>query len=288
MIKTTMVATLGGQPQVITLALDALLAQREAVHEVLVLHFSAQNPRTRQSLMRLAAEFNHDLYQGQPVRFRPVQITHGIEPLYDIQSEREAEITWQFVRSLIAELKNQDRSLHLCIAGGRRMLAMLVTTAAALLCDHRDRLWHIYTPDSVRVQVDGGARMHVDPQDGVRLIQVPLVPWGTYFPALRAMAQTPERAVAEQLGILTAMDEVRCRRVFSALTPRQQQTLCAFAQGLTPHEVAEQLSISLSTVNTHKTAILSECRITWDFVEEKWLDYHFLREHFALFCQTLS
>lgn len=286
MSKATMIATLGGQPQVVTFALDALLAQGESIHEVLILHSSAQNPRIRQALMRLAAEFPQDRYQGHTIRLRPVQITQGVEPLYDIHSEREAEVALTFVRSLITELKKQDRILHLCISGGRRMLALLITSAAALLCDERDNLWHMYMPDDVRQRAETQGFMHLSPEDTMQLIKVPLVPWGAYFPALRIMTQTPERAVAEQVGLLSAGDQVRCRQVYAALTPRQQETLSAFARGLSPQAVAEALTISLSTVNTHKTVILAECRVAWGFDEERWLDYHFLREHFSLFCQT--
>lgn len=49
----TLIVTLGGQPQVITFALDALLAQGEAISDVYVLHLSFANPRTRQAWQRL-------------------------------------------------------------------------------------------------------------------------------------------------------------------------------------------------------------------------------------------
>jgi len=69
---------------------------------------------------------------------------------------------------------------------------------------------------------------------------------------------------------------------------RQRDTLLAFARGLTPQDVAEHLHVSLSTVNSHKTAILAECRIAWQLAEEARLDYRFLRERFAGFCARLG
>ena len=51
---SVMVATIGGQPQVVTFALDALLARGEQVREVVVLHLSPRNPRFGRALSRLS------------------------------------------------------------------------------------------------------------------------------------------------------------------------------------------------------------------------------------------
>ncbi len=57
-----LIATLGGQPQVVTFALDALLARGEEINDVYLLHPSLANPRTRQAWQRLQAEFTDDYY----------------------------------------------------------------------------------------------------------------------------------------------------------------------------------------------------------------------------------
>jgi CRISPR-associated protein Csx14 len=167
------------------------------------------------------------------------------------------------------------------------MLALLVTSAAMLLCDHQDRLWHMYTPEATQARARDGALMHAQPGDGVQLISAPLVPWGAYFPALRALALPPAQAVAQQIGQLSATNDLQCRQVYGVLTERQQEILLAFVRGGTPQDVAEALHISLSTVNTHKTAILAECRIAWGLAEDERLDYRFLKEHFAGFLARL-
>jgi CRISPR-associated protein Csx14 len=107
------------------------------------------------------------------------------------------------------------------------------------------------------------------------------VPWGAYFPALRTLAQTSMQAAAVQLRHFTAIDDPMCRQVYDRLTPRQRAVLHAFVAGQRPDEVAASLSISLSTVNTHKSAILAECRIGWELSDDAALDYRFLRERFA-------
>ncbi len=281
--KTVMIATLGGQPQVVTFALDALLARGESVEEVYVLHLAADQPNVRQSLARLAQEFANDRYADRPCRFRRVALTAGASTLADIRSAADAEVTLQTVRDLLASLKVQGCRLHLCISGGRRMIGLLVMSTAMLLCDHQDVLWHMHTPDDFRSRASGGAIMHARPEDGVQMIQVPMAPWGAYFPALRQMAMAPQAAIAQQMSALAAANNPHCREVYDRLSERQRAVLVAFAGGHTPQEVAERLHISLSTVNTHKTAILAECRNAWALDEGARLDYRFLREQFTSF-----
>ena len=286
--KTILVATLGGQPQVVTFALDALLVRHEPIDEVYVVHLSPANERIRRALLKLAQEFPGDYYAGRRCRFRHVGIEMNGRPLSDLRNGAAAEATWQQVRHLLAELKLASHRLHLCITGGRRLIGLMMTSAAALLCDHQDALWHLYTPDDLRTRAHEGALMHATPEDGVQLIRVPLVPWGAYFPALRAMAQAPQEAVAAQMGWLSAGHDDRCRQVYDRLTERQRDTLLAFARGNAPQDVAEALGISLHTVNSHKTAILTECRIAWELGDEQRLDYRFIRERFERYLRQLG
>lgn len=284
-----MVATLGGQPQVVTFALDALLARGERIREVVVLHLGPENPRFGRALARLGEEFAGDRYRGQRMRFRPIPVRGPRGRLVDIRDEAEAEIALRAVHELIATLKAQGRRLHVCIAGGRRLLALLTTSAAMLHFTHQDRLWHLYTPEEFLARADEGAIMHAGPEDGVRLIQVPIVPWGAYFPQLRQLAQAVANpaAVAPILG-LDRVEWRRCQAVIERLTSRQCEVLRAFAAGATPQEVAEALCITLSTVDDHKKVILAECRNAWGMAENTRLTYHFLREKFGPFFQVAS
>ncbi len=287
-VESVMIATIGGQPQVLTFALDALLARGEVVREVIVLHLSADDSRLRRSLALLSAEFAGDRYAGRPCRYRLVPIRADGRRLEDIRSEVDADAAWRAVHELIAELKSMsERPLHLCIAGGRRLLALVALSAAMLHFGHQDQVWHIYTPPEFLERARDGAIMHARPEDGVRLIRVPLVPWGAQFPALRELAQMRPGGLG-RVVVSSEMERQRCEAVWRALTEREREVLRCFAGGLTPQEVAEELVISLSTVNTHKTRILATCRQVWTLGEHERLTYHFLREHFHPFVQSLS
>lgn len=288
MAETILIATLGGQPQIITFALDALLQQGEQITQVYLLHLTPASARWQQSVQKVLAEFDHQRYHGHCCCVHRFPILDGQMPLPEIRNEREAEVAGQAIRSLLAQLKLEGHKLHLCVAGGRRMVALLMTAAAMLLCDHQDRLWHMYTPEATQEKARDGALMHAQPADGVRLIPAPLVPWGAYFPALRALALPPAQAVAQQIGKLSATNDLQCRQVYKELTERQQEILAAFVRGGAPQDVAEALHISLSTVNSHKTAILAECRIAWGLDEDARLDYRFLKERFAGFLGRLG
>jgi CRISPR-associated protein Csx14 len=277
----TLVVTMGGQAQVVTFALDWLLAQGESIREVVVVHLSPGDARTSRALSQVAAEFSGDRYRGEPCRLRLVPIRRGSDRLADIRDEADADATWQTVYHLLASLKAQGHALHLCIAGGRRIMGLLTLSAAMLLCGHHDRVWHMYTPATFLERVQEGAIMHARPEDGVRLIQVPMVPWGAYFPALRDLAQPPAQVIAAQTAWLDESERAACRTVLDHLTERQREVLHLLAAGHSPQAVAERLNISLTTVNSHKTAILAECRLAWNLPEDVWLSYHFLREKFA-------
>ena len=49
--QTTLIATLGGQPQIITFALDYLLEQHTPIHGVIVVYLSPRNERLQKRLI---------------------------------------------------------------------------------------------------------------------------------------------------------------------------------------------------------------------------------------------
>lgn len=283
---TTLIATMGGQPQVVTLALDALLAQGILVSDLIILYLSPQNGRVQNSLQKLAAEFTDGQYGKRPLRYQPYPIRAGPHPLRDIYDEADANTAWEAVNRLITQLKSERRTLHICISGGRRILGLLTMSAAMLHFGHQDVLWHMYTPDEIRQAADEGAIMHLPPGSGFRLIRVPMMPWGSYFPALRQLVR-PSAGTGDVLAgpraVLDKAEQARCQAVVDNLTGRQRDALLAFAAGLNPQRTAEKLVVSIKTVDSHKTVILAECRNAWGLPEDEWLDYHFLADKFSQF-----
>jgi len=210
----------------------------------------------------------------------PIRRASG-ERIEDIRDEADAEATLRTVYDLLNTLKRQGQPLHLCIAGGRRIMGLLTLSAAMLLGGHRDRVWHMYTPPELLERARDGAILHVDPGAGVHLIQVPVVPWGAYFPALQNLAQPPTQIVAAHTARLDEPERARCRQVWTRLTERQRELVRLLAAGLHPQQAADEMCISLATVNTHKTVILDECRVAWGLSEDEYLSYHFIQQKFG-------
>lgn len=275
--------TMGGQAQVVTFAVDALLAMGEPLSTVLVLHLSPEDPRVRRALAQLSAEFAGGRYQGCPLEFRRIPIQVGGHPLAAITDGREAEAVWGLARDLLAHLKEEGWALHICIAGGPRLLGLTLTTAAMLQCDHQDRLWHLYTPPELRERSREGAILHPPSDAGVRLIPIPFVPWSVYFPALRTLARPFSVAPS-----LSPEDAAHCAAVWERLTDRQREVLRTLASVPSLQEAAEQLGITLKTLDTHKTQILAECQVEWGVPEGTRLNYHFLREKFGPWLQQVQ
>jgi len=283
---STLVATLGGQSQVITFALDDLLRRGEVIDTVIIVYIQPNAPRMQKALAQLAEEFKDGQYQGRACKLRRMEISDNGRALDAIDNEDLAELTWQSIHRLLINLKQDGHRLHLCIAGGPRMIGLMAMSAANLHFEHQDRLWHLYTPPNILAQAQDGALRHVTPESGVTLVQVPIAPWGAYFPALRTLTQvTSTQVIANQTELLDRDERQRCALVMERLTPRQQDVLKVIAQGKTPQDVAEALSVTLKTVDNHKSAIFAECRNAWGMADDARLTYYFLREKFGRYFQ---
>ncbi len=274
-----LVATLGGQPQIVTFALDVLLARSIPIHQVIILHPAAQNDRLQAALERLQLEFADGQYAGRSCPLHIVALGGSPSTRWEEMSDdASVEEALKTILALFSTLKADHHSIHVCISGGRRLMALLVLSAAMLHFDHRDALWHVSTPAAMRERADEGALMHASSEDGVRLVRVPLAPWGAYFSVLReATVESLQKLYLHQID---SQQRDRCAQVISQLTRRQRTILRTIAEGLTPQEIAERLSITLAAVDAHKLVIFRHCRLAWGYPYKHPLTYHFLREQF--------
>ncbi len=281
-VEITLISTLGGQPQIVTFALDYFLQRGHNIREVAALYLSDPAGRSEAALKRLQLEFSDDLYRGRVCRFRALPLRKQGRPLPAIQNAADAEATRQTVHTLITQLKQNRRTLYLSIAGGPRMMALMTLSAVQLHCGHQDKVWHMHTEPDFLAQAKTERLLHDKQGNRVQMIEVPLVPWGAYLPQFRAAA-SPLEMMTAQTRWLNQTERQRCNAVWQALTGRQKDVLRAFAGGLTPQEAAERLVISIKTVDTHKTKILTECKIAWELPDDERPDYRFLQERFGDF-----
>lgn len=270
------VATLGGQPQIVTLALDQLLAQGVPINEVVVVHLALDNPRYQASLHRLAGEFVHDCYAGQTCRYRPLAVRLHTHIVADLDSELAFDATRETFARLFADLKRQEYVVHLCPTGGRRMLGHMAMLEAQRTLAYTDRAWHLHSPDCVREQTRDGALLHVPATAHPRLLRVA-------FPHYQPVAAPGASAM---LPVIDPAERARCQQVYDALTARPRDVLRAFAAGRDPAGVAAELCISIRTVDSHKTVIFAECCNAWNLAPDTHLRYAWLREKFAAYFEV--
>jgi CRISPR-associated protein Csx14 len=281
-----LVATLGGQPQVVTFTLDLLLQAGYPISKVMVVHPRATaRLRLQHALHCLQAEFNGNYYQAaqRTIHFHSNTLELDSQPIDDIVDDDHADGTLNTIHHLIGDLKRQGYRIHLSVSGGRRLMSLLAISVAALNFDRHDHIWHIYTPDDLREQANEGNIMHVPADAGVKLIKGPFIALGAYiYPAERSFNSAQE----EQRLQMEAQERARCAEVERKATPAQLKVLQAFANGLRPQQVADKLSITVTTVNSHKTALLNLCHDVWNVPDEERLDYHFLHAKFASYFQN--
>lgn len=280
-----LVATLGGQPQVVTFTLDLLL-EKFPISEVIVLHPRATSPsRLYRSLLRLSDEFIGNNYPSarQPIHFHSQVLEQDGRPIDDIVDDAHADGTLDTIHRLISDLKRQGYHIHLSVSGGRRLMALLALSVAVFNFDRHDHIWHIYTPEPLLEQAKEGAIIHAPLNSGVTLLQGPFITLGAY---IHSPAYSFRSAQQEQQIQMETQEHTRCTEVAGKSTPAQLKVLQAFAKGLRPQQVANELGIAPVTVNTHKTALLGLCHNAWNTPQQERLDYHFLRAKFASYFQS--
>ncbi|MEX0806072.1 MAG: CRISPR-associated ring nuclease [Candidatus Binatia bacterium] len=179
MSEQVLIATLGSEPQVVTLVLDQLREKGNPIAEVIVVHTMGES--VQHSLMRLNDEFRR---AGSP-RYRAVTVEDKGWPVADIGTEDEvAALLRTLYRTVLAE-KRAGRLVHMSIAGGRKPMAVYGMAVAQLLFDEDDRVWHLlsegWKPGDERV-------MHAKPGDAISLLPVPVLRWSSVSPVMTELA----------------------------------------------------------------------------------------------------
>ena len=286
-MPSTLIATVGGQPQVVTFMLDLLLERGELIDQVEIVYLSSYM-RTPFVFEQLEAEFKGDHYRTRPCQLHRLPIRLDGEDLEDIRGAEDVEAVRQNFDLLLARVKGEGRCIHLGLSGGRRLLSLVALASAMQYLTPADSLWHLHIPPEFDQRSRNGRVMHAPASAGVRLLAVPYVPWVAFFPGLaNLLKRSPQEMGEASLGWLEADERARCSRVWSALTPRQREALQAFAEGLSRKQAAERLGIALTTVDSHRKSILAECRLVWEAQAGVPFDDSLLQKDFGPFLAGL-
>jgi CRISPR-associated protein Csx14 len=280
---TTLIATLGGQPQKITFLLDLLLARGEEIDQVAVVYISSYE-RTQNAIKLLEAEFLAGKYCGHPCQLKRDPLRSGRSDLLDIRTPEDVEAARQSIHQLLSELKAENQRIHMGLSGGRRLMSMVALAAAMQYLTPVDHLWHINASADILEKSRDGKLMHLPPESEIYLLPVPFVPWVSYFPGLADLLNRSPQEIGETTrGWLDVKERDNCIRVWKALTHRQQEVLQAFASGLSRQGIARQLHISVATVDSHRDKIVEQCKLVWDDRSGEEFNSKFLERRFGSF-----
>lgn len=237
-------ATLGVEPQVVTITLDALLKQGRGVREVTVVYTEA--PGVAQALAAIAGEFSRGTYPGITLRQIPVVSPKG--PVADFRTEEDLQGLLCTLYGVVRRLRQQGSIVHLCISGGRKVMGIMGMVVAQLLFGPEDHVWHLLTegwhPGAER-------RLHLPVAKKVWLVPVPVLRWSETGALMRTVAELgdPAEVVAwyERLS-----RNARTRRqeefIHRWLTRAEREVVRLACRGLDNASIAKALYKSEQTV----------------------------------------
>lgn len=185
MPERILVATLGAEPQVVTLALDALLHTGATISQVVVVHTLPDRDPVRLALASLYEEFVTKQHYGPRILFVPHLLAGTSGPLSDVVSLEEIDDAFQSLYGLLRQHKQAGRAIDLCIAGGRKTMALFAMAVAQILFDESDRVWHLNSP----ANLVSTRALHASEPGTVNLIPVPVAVWSRYRPSEQNRAQ---------------------------------------------------------------------------------------------------
>ena len=266
--KCTLIATLGSEPQVVTVALDLLIAKGEPVQKVAVIHSTPKIPGPILEALRILGETFSKEQKYKNISFHPIPILDGQgRPLADIADPNEVQFAFQTLYKVIRESKLAGDQIHLCIAGGRKTLAVFGMAAAQLLFDEEDHLWHLYSAGDFLAS----RRLHPRPNDQVHLIPIPVMLWSQVSPVLSDMSLVEDPwefvEMARRRQIKSRIEQARIFVLGSLTTAEQRVVRLLVYEGLSDSDIAERLTLSPRTVEQHLRAAYRKAANYWELPE---------------------
>ncbi|HXF63518.1 MAG TPA: CRISPR-associated ring nuclease [Caldilineaceae bacterium] len=264
-----LIATLGAEPQVVSLATELLLRRGAALTEVVIVHTDAHRPPIRQALSRL-----QEIFAAQP-HWPPLQTVQA--PVADTLTPQELDLFGDTLYQTLQCWLQRRVHIHLLLAGGRKSMAMVGMSVAQLLLGPEDAVWYLYSDEALR----RSRRMTLAPGDHAQLVAVPLPHPTLAPPHLTPTGQAPTRAAA-----LAAVDAQRAAQahhfLHQVLTPAERRLAMLLAtEVLTVGEAAARLSKSPKTITNQLTAIYSKLESSFGLQPDPGVKREFLRRELA-------
>lgn len=274
----SLIATLGTEPQVVTLTLQRLDAMSERIEQIVVIHTAPHDRRIAEAVAALQHAFASDERLGAwRGRLKLVEIAGSAGPLPDMLAEEDFAAALAVVYRTVRDLKQSAYRVHLSLAGGRKVMSLAGAVVAQLLFDEGDRLWYLQSAPEL---VASRALYAEDPAQ-VRLVPLPVLRWSPAPPILTdvALAEDPVAAITAQRERL---DAAKRNFLSGQLTSAERQVaLLAIRTGATDAEMAATLHKSPRTVSHQLSVVYDKLRVFLGVRDEVRVDRHTLMAEFG-------
>lgn len=231
--KYAFIATLGLEPQVVTVVIDRL---HEDYHlrfdEAVIIH---TQPRPTQigdrpdpiqaSLDAVHQEMATYIRTGivRADDYVPLRLPNGA-PVYDIYSAQDARNVFRIIDEEVQRLRTANYNIHLSAAGGRKGMTMYAMAVAQFrFRSGRDRLWLLGSTPAFQAT----RQLHTASKDDAFIIPIPVA--------------VPDESFEAEL--------VRRGHIYRDLPPRLQQLLALVVTGgLGNDDIGDKLGVSTKRV----------------------------------------
>lgn len=271
-----LVATLGVEPQVVTIALDLLLSGSWTISEAVVVY--TKTPRIQEALRIIEEEFKKEVYPG--VQLRAVPVTSAAGAVGDFCSVEELH---GLLRTLYTEVRRARQTgcvVHLCVSGGRKVMGIMAMVVAQLLFGPEDCVWHLVTEGW---QPGAGRQLHLPPGKGVWLVPVPVLRWSEAGALMQTVAELddPAEVVAWYEKISRNMQVKRQKEFIERwLTRAEREVVRLACRGLDNAAIAAALFKREQTVANQLRGVYEKFR-DWLGYPAGSVDRHKLIAEFA-------
>ncbi len=265
--REALVATVGVEPQVVTLVLDALLAHSLPITQVWVLHPNETHPPIARALQSLRKERAFYRHNGLSLRWQFVPIREDQHYPNDFATEQDVALLLRVLYRTIAQLKRKDFRIHLSIAGGRKVMTAMSMVVAQLLLDEQDHVWHLLSEGELLQR----RTMHAQKPDEVVLVPVPVLRWSLLPSTLQEILiwDDPYRAIERQRHLQQQQRWRLLQDFWNKLTPAEREVVKALVSyGEKVEALAKRLNRSAKTVRNQLQSIYTKYRNHFDLPED--------------------
>lgn len=261
--EEVLVATVGVEPQVVTLTLDALLDRGHKISSVYIVHPNPQHPAINDALKRLQRERESYATRKPPIRFYFVKISDNDHYPTDFVSEADVGLLLRVLYHTVADLKRKGFRVHLSIAGGRKVMTAMGMVVAQLLLDENDNVWHLLSEGALLQSKS----MHAKKPDEVALVPVPVLRWSLMPSTIQDLLvwDDPYRAIERQRELHQQQRWQVLNAFWQKLTPAEREVVKALVKyGEKIAALAKRLNRSARTVGNQLQSVYIKYREHFD------------------------